>query len=279
MARPSQENQKENREDRADGHFVPLPHRGIVGVKGPQRRDFLQRLVSNDVGLLDTQKSLYACLLTPQGKFLHDFFMTEQEDEILLDCEGAERAQDLTRRLQGYRLRAEVAISCMPDVPLYAVFPSGETALLPPGAFPDPRHADMGWRSRTRPEISGMEEKPFTEWNSLRLSLGIADGSRDLVPGVSTLAEGHIAHFHGVSYTKGCYVGQELTARMHHRGTGKRHLYPVRFEGGAPAPGTEIHLNGESVGEMRSSCGETGLALLRDEAAEKLRIPGPIRVL
>lgn len=261
------------------GFFIPLPRRGIVCVQGPQRRDFLQRLVSNDTGLLDTQKSAYACLLTPQGKFLHDFFMTERGDEIRLDCEGAERAQDLARRLESYRLRAEVTISCVPDAPLYAVFPSDTSADLPPDAFPDPRRADMGWRTWTPPDAPGMEEKPFAEWDGLRLSLGIPDGSRDLVPGVSTLSEGRIDRFNGVSYAKGCYVGQELTARMHHRGVGKKHLYPVRFAEGPPAPGTEIHLNGESIGEMRSSCGDIGLARIRDEAANHLRAPGAIRVM
>lgn len=260
--------------------FTLLPRRGIVRVQGPQRRDFLQRLLSNDVWLLDTQKSVYACLLTPQGKFLHDFFMTERDDEIRLDCEGAERAQDLARRLESYRLRADVAISCVPDAPLYAVFPSDTSTDLPPDAFPDPRHADMGWRTWIPPDAPGIEEKPFSEWDALRLSLGIPDGSRDLVPGVSTLSEGRIDRFNGVSYDKGCYVGQELTARMHHRGVGKKHLYPMRFAEGPPAPGTEIHLNGESIGEMRSSCGDLGLALLRDEAAERLRAaPGAIRIL
>lgn len=118
---------------------------------------------------------------------------------------------------------------------------------------------------------------PFAHWDRLRLALGIPDGSRDLVPGESTLAEGRIDQFHGVSYQKGCYVGQELTARMHYRSLGKKRLYPVRIEGTPPPPGAEILSDGQSVGQMRSSCGDLGLALLRDDAIDRLRASGPVR--
>lgn len=262
--------------------FVPLPQRGTVRIAGPQRYDFLQRLVSNDLSLLTPQHpALYACLLTPQGKFLHDFFIVEKGETLWLDCEGGERTLDLEKRLKSYCLRTDVMISADPETPLHIVFPKDRAAAPPPTEyFSDPRAPEMGWRSWANPP-EGLPEHPFSEWDHKRISLGIPDGSRDLIPGISTLAEGRIDRFHGVSYHKGCYVGQELTARMHHRSTGKKHLYPIRFhDAPPPVPGTEIHLNGEKIGEMRSSCADLGLALLRDETAQSLHTAtGPFQII
>lgn len=245
--------------------FTALAGRGWVRVQGPRRRAFLQRLLTQDVGLLDSRPSLYACLLTPQGKFLHDMLMTESGEEIVLECEGGDRAEDLARRLRHYALRAEADIACVPERTVYA----GIGPEPPRGATPDPRHPALGWRSESPP--AGIPEKPFAAWDRLRLSLGVPDGSRDLIPERSTLEEGRIDRLEGVSYSKGCYVGQELTARMHHRGLGKKHLHPVRLTHGPVATGTILSLNGSEIGEMRSSCGDLGLALLRDDAIEALR--------
>ncbi len=263
--------------------FVSLSQRGTVRIAGPQRHDFLQRLVSNDLNLLTPQHlSIYACLLTPQGKFLHDFFIVEKEDALWLDCESGERSLDLEKRLKTYCLRTEVTISAAPETPIHIVFPEDGATPRPPFSeyFPDPRHPKMGWRSWAPPPKE-IPEHPFSEWDRKRISLGIPDGSRDLIPGISTLAEGRIDHFHGVSYSKGCYVGQELTVRMHHRSTGKKHLYPIRFhDAPPPASGTEIHLNGEKIGDMRSSCTDLGLALLRDEMAQSLNTAtGPFQII
>lgn len=243
---------------------VRLPDRGLIRLEGENRHGFLQGLVSNDIDLLKAPPAvpvLYACLLTPQGKFLHDFFISESGDALLLECEGGARKDDLLRRLAAYRLRAKISLSGSDDVPVHAVF-----GAQPPPGYPDPRHPDMGWRTLEKPQ--GIEEKPFAAWDERRLALGIPDGSRDMVPGGSTLLECRIDEFAGISFTKGCYVGQELTARMHHRGLAKKHLVPVRIEdpARAPAPGTEIVIGGRIAGEMRSSCGHTGLALLKDEA-------------
>lgn len=246
-----------------------LPHRGLIQVEGKDRFDFLQGLVTNDMALLESQPAIYACLLTPQGKFLHDFFISHGAgDSYFIECEGGERAQDLYDRLKKYRLRADVQISVENDVPVYAVF-GGEQ---PAGGYPDPRHGHMGWRSFIRPEDS--PEKPFEEWDAHRIALGIPDGSRDMVVERSTIEECNIERLHGVSYEKGCYVGQELTARMHHRGLGKKHLYVVHFADTPPDPFDEITADGHLIGEMRSSCGHIGLALLKDDATDKLEYLG-----
>lgn len=238
-----------------DNGFITLPDRGLIHIEGDERSTFLQNLVSNDMGLLEKQACVYACLLTPQGKFLHDFFVRQGDGFLLIDCEGGARAQDLYRRLNLYRLRAKIKISVEEHHPVYAVFGAEE-------GVPDPRHAAMGRRSFEKPQ--GLAERPFADWDRHRIRLGIPDGSRDMVVEKSTLLESSIDRFNGICFKKGCYVGQELTARMHHRGLAKKHLYPVQGDNLLP-PGADITIDGRLVGEMRSSCGDLGLALLRDE--------------
>jgi folate-binding protein YgfZ len=185
---------------------------------------------------------VYACLLTPQGKFLHDFFVIEGNEFTMLDCEGSERAQDLFKRLTMYRLRADVQISVDETSDVYAVF-NAQIGL------PDPRHPDMGYRTFEKPELT---EKPFEEWDKRRIALTIPDGSRDLIIGTSTMDEAHMDQLNAIDYDKGCYVGQELTARMHYRGLGKRHLQ-------------RVNINALPDGaELRSQCGDIGIALLRN---------------
>jgi folate-binding protein YgfZ len=240
-------------------YFTTLQNRGQIRISGTDRRTFLQALVSNDIYALDRQPCVYACLLNAQGKFVHDFFMTEKNGTVFLECEGGARAEELARRFILYKLRAKIEISCEKIIPVYAVF--GKSM-----GVPDPRHPDMGYRSLEKPE--GMEEKPFEAWDRHRILLTIPDGSRDMIPEKSTLEESNIDKLNGVSYEKGCYVGQELTARMHYRGLAKKHLYTIK--GTLPAPGEEIKIDNELVGEMRSRCGDVGLALLKDEHAKKL---------
>jgi folate-binding protein YgfZ len=247
--------------------YTRLENRGMLYIEGPDRHDFLQNLITNDIGLVRPGAAIYACLLTPQGKFLHDFFVSEGDTFLLLECEGGARAQDLYRRLNTYRLRANVQISVDESVPLYAVFGGRNVAV-----YGDPRSPEMGFRSFEKPE---MEERPFAEWDRKRIKLRIPDGSRDLIPEQSTLHEGYIDELGGISYEKGCYVGQELTARMHYRGLAKKHLYTVQGE--FLCFGEEIRVDGKMIGEMRSSCGDLGLALLKDDAIDALKA-GPIRL-
>ena len=143
--------------------YVTLPGRGLIHIEGEDRKSFLQGLITNDMDDLTPGRLLYACLLTPQGKFLHDFFVHEGDGFILLECEGGARAQDLYKRLNAHRLRAKVTLSVEESVPVYAVF-GGDDGL------PDPRHADIGRRSFEKPAY---EEQPFSAWDKKRINLGI----------------------------------------------------------------------------------------------------------
>ena len=232
--------------------YVTLKNRGLIHIEGEDRKAFLQGLVSNDLETLEPGKILYACLLTPQGKFLHDFFIHEGDGFLLLDCEGGERAQDLFKRLSKFKLRSKVKLSVEENHAVYAVFHGDE-------GKPDPRHHDMGRRVFEKPH--DMEERSFDYWDRPRIELCIPDGSRDMEIEKSTLDEGRIDRLNGISWDKGCYMGQELTARMHYRGLGKKHLRTVKIIGPAPAPFSDLP-NG---GQMRSSCGNIGIALLKDD--------------
>lgn len=254
--------------------YTKLPDRGLLRISGPDRRAFLQGLVSNDVNLLDRQPCVYACFLTPQGKFLHDMFISEVNETLLLDIEGGARAQDLCHRLEVYRLRSDVMLELVPETTVYAIFTENKTS-----GVADPRHTGMGHRAFERPDLPAIS---FETWDRQRISLGIPDGSRDMVPLKSTLLESNVDRLNGVSWKKGCYLGQELTARMHYRGLAKKHLYPVHLaEQAGWQPGDTITLGDRAVGEMRSRCGDVGLALLKDEAVGTMREPdktGLIRV-
>lgn len=269
--------------------FTLLQDRGILAVTGEDRASFLQGLVSNDTAKLGGG-ALYAALLTAQGKYLHDFIMVERDGAIWLDTEAA-RLPDLKRRLSIYKLRAKVAIDERPEFAVAAVFGGS----LPDIAFPDPRLAELGGRvvlprEQIRATLAGLglAEADFAAYDSLRLGLGVPDGSRDLVVDKSILLESGFDELNGVDWQKGCYIGQELTARTKYRGLIKKRLFPVHIDGAAPQPGAILTLDGKEAGEMRSSRGDRGLALLRletyarelgaDSATVRATTPGWMRI-
>jgi hypothetical protein len=272
----------------ADASFVLLDDRGILAVSGPDRRPFLQGLVSNDVDKVSPTAARYAALLTAQGKYLHDFMMVEAGESIWLDAEAA-RLGDLKRRLSMYRLRAKVSLDERSDLCVAAIFgadaltavglPSEAGAARPFGsgiAFVDPRLGALGARAILPCEEASasladasIAEAGFGSYDRLRLSLGIPDGSRDLVLEKSILLESGFDELNGVDWQKGCYIGQELTARTKYRGLIKKRLMPVRIEGPPPASGAVVTADGREIGEMRSSRDGAGLALLRTEAVHE----------
>ena len=268
----------------ADASFVLLDDRGILAVSGPDRRPFLQGLVSNDVDKVSPMAARYAALLTAQGKYLYDFMMVEADESIWLDTEAA-RLGDLKRRLSIYRLRTKASLDERSDLCVAAIFGVGALAALglpsEPGAaqpfgsgiaFVDPRLAALGARAilpldgaRALLGNAGISETGFDSYDRLRLSLGVPDGTRDLILEKSILLEAGFDELNGVDWQKGCYIGQELTARTKYRGLVKRRLMPVEIEGPTPPPGTIVTADGREVGEMRSSRDGLGLALLRIE--------------
>jgi tRNA-modifying protein YgfZ len=269
-------------------HYVLLPGRGVVALAGEAARPFLQGLISNDLDRLRPEHALYAALLTPQGKFLFDFVITECHGQLLLETE-AERIPALIQRLTLYRLRTKVAIEdASQRFACAALVGEGVAAALgladEPGAcrregeglvMIDPRLAALGGRALLPPgelaaclERLGFAPAEAGVYERHRLALGVPDGSRDLVLERATLLESGFEELKGVDFKKGCFVGQELTARMKYRGLVRKRLMPVTFRGPPPDPGTIIRAEGKDVGEMRSSTEGIGLALLRLDRLE-----------
>lgn len=243
--------------------LAQLLARGVIAVSGEDRVGFLQGLVSNDVNDVRPGHAVWAALLTPQGKYLADFFIFDDGARLLLDAEAATVAM-LSQRLTRYRLRSRVAIAPVPFA-VYAAWdgmPDVEGVI----AARDPRLEDAGWRllSAVPMDANATED----EYDLHRLALGLPDGSRDLELEKTVLLEAGFDELNGVSWSKGCYMGQELTARTKYRGLLKRRLVPVSVDGPLPAPGTPVLRDGAEVGTMRSGRDGLGLALLRLEAQE-----------
>jgi len=241
--------------------LAALPQRGVIEVGGEDRITFLQGLVSNDVAQAVPGKALWAALLTPQGKWLADFFIMADGDRFLLDCERDQMPM-LLQRLSRFRLRSKVTLRAVEDLCVYAAW--GAPPTVPALTAADPRLPEAGWRllSTTPLPTTTFE----ADWDSHRIALGLPDGSRDLEAEKTVLLEAGFDELNGVSWTKGCYMGQELTARTKYRGLLKRRLVPVAVTGPLPAPGTVVLRNGKEVGDMRSGREQTGLAVLRLEA-------------
>ncbi len=245
-----------------------LPDRGVLELWGEDRVAFLQGLVSNDVSLAAPGRAVWAGLLTPQGKWLADFFVSATAEALLLDCERAQ-APMLTQRLGRFRLRSRVALRDRSEE--FGMLAGWGGSAPPDGllVFPDPRLPEAGWRALAPPDAAG--DTPASAYDRHRLALGLPDGSRDLAAEQSVLLEAGFDELGGVSWSKGCYMGQELTARTKYRGLLKRRLVPVEVEGPLPPRGTPVQdadSQAAELGEMRSGRDGIGLALLRLEALD-----------
>jgi len=268
----------------SEPRFAILQGRAVLAVSGADRATFLQGLVSTDVTAVSESTAIHTAFLTAQGKYLHDFFIAALGESFLLDCEAA-RAEDLKKRLSMYRLRSKVTIDARPDLAVAAIYgasaaealglagEAGAARRLDGGvAFVDPRLAAAGARAILPAEsaeatlsAAGLAAGTAEDYDQARLALGLPDGSRDLVPEKSILLENGFDELNGVDWEKGCFLGQELTARTHYRGLVKKRLMPVEIDGPLPAPGTLVMLGEKEAGEMRSGSDALGLALLRLE--------------
>lgn len=269
--------------------------RGLVAVTGADSRSFLQGLISQDVDQVSETQAAYGAFLTPQGKYLHDFCLAGIDDRLILDGEQG-RASDLVARMARFKLRAKVEITLVDDLSVFGVFGPGACDALglaeKPGAarrlgggiaFVDPRSAKLGCRLILPvSESSGiladlpLQKSSFDAYDESRIRLGIPDGSRDMDVDKSTLLECNFDTLNGIDWEKGCYIGQEVTARTKYRGLLKRQLVPVSVNGSPPDPGTAILSGGKQVGEIRSIRADVALASLRLDVLENAETKPPL---
>ena len=258
--------------------FILARDRALIALAGADRTSFLQGIVSNDVTKVTEERAVYAAFLTPQGKYLHDIFIASLGEQLLIDCEAGRRT-DLLRRLGMYKLRAKVTLAeenglaiglhFGPDVLARLGLPAEAGRARAEGEgihFVDPRLPQLGVRAILPRAAMPAETGSAADYDRLRLSLGVPDGSRDLTVEKAILLENGFDELHAIDWDKGCYMGQELTARTRYRGLVRKRLLPVAIDGAAPAPGTALLQNDKEMGEMRSAAGDLGLALIRLEA-------------
>jgi hypothetical protein len=269
---------------------IPLADRGVLRITGPDARSFLQGIVTNDVEQATASRAVWSAFLTPQGKYLHDFFLVDSEGGLLLDGER-ERLADLMKRLKIYKLRSKAEIEDVSDS--HAVYALVGDGALPaadlkdqPGAagpfaggvaFADPRLAAAGARAilpvgdaEAALKDAGFETGTRADYDRVRIPLGLPDGSRDMEVDKAILLENGFDELHGIDWKKGCFLGQELTARTKYRGLVKKRLLPVAIEGTPPEGETAITSGDKEVGELRSHVDGWGLALLRLKEIEAL---------
>lgn len=255
-------------------YFAKLHDRSLLSIGGEDAVDFLQGLVTNDVRRPYEGQPVFAALLTPQGKFLHDFFVVAGQDGKLLIDTDSEGVSDLKRRLTLYRLRSRVTIEPGPeDRSVWVIWgPDAAQGRELHSAYADPRLEDLGMRliadENASNDLQALGFSPSTAdaYDQWRLSLGVPTGPKDLKRESSALLESNYDVLSAISWDKGCYMGQELTARTRYRGLVKRRLAQITFDGDQIPFGTPVELDGRQVGEVRSTAGGIGLASMRLDA-------------
>jgi folate-binding protein YgfZ len=264
-----------------------LPDRGVVKVSGEDARNFLNGLVTTDVMLLRPGLGRFGALLTPQGKIVVDFLISEAPSGhgggFLIDCPRA-LAQGLADKLGFYKLRAKVAVENLSDSLGVLAAWDGEPAVKPDLAFADPRSAGLGWRVLVPAELAqkaadlvGADLVDSSIYEAHRIAAGIPRGGLDFTYGDAFPHETNMDRLHGVDFDKGCYVGQEVVSRMQHRGTARTRTVRILLEGASPEPGAAILAGDKPVGTMGSTAGRNGLALVRtDRVADALDAGTPL---
>jgi folate-binding protein YgfZ len=248
-----------------------LPDRGVVKVSGEDARDFLGGLVSTDVTRLKPGLGRFGALLTPQGKIVVDFLMTEAPNGggFLLDCPRA-LAQGFADKLRFYKLRAKVAVENLSDNLGVVAAWDGEAAQTPDLAFADPRHPALGLRIIT-PQVNadkiagliGAELMDSPAYEAHRIACGVPRGGLDFMYGDAFPHETNMDRLSGVDFDKGCYVGQEVVSRVQHRASARSRVVPLAYDGPAPVGGVPVLAGEKEIGMFGSAAQGHGLALLR----------------
>lgn len=241
---------------RAMPNAALLTDRAVIRLTGEDRRSFLQGLITQDMDRLAPGRPIFAALLTPQGKILFDFFIVDDGEAFLIDCNRGS-LEALIKKLKLYKLRAKVDIDRQDD--LHVAVSEHEFADPEGLTFPDRRMGALGWRT-----ITAEAGKPDNDaYEARRIGLGVPEAGKDFGSDEMFLLDVNYDALDGVSYKKGCFVGQEVTSRMKRKGEPRRRTLIADFEGAAPAKGAAIAAGASTVGEIMSGVPGKALALIR----------------
>jgi hypothetical protein len=253
-----------------------LGDRGVIQMEGADATGFLQRLITNSVLNIPKGEGRYAGLLTPQGKLLFDFFVVPlpegPEAGYLIDCAG-EQTADLVKRLNLHKMRAKIAIEDKSkDFAVAAIF-GGDAATGIEGVFyRDTRAAGMGLRIiAARDAVARLKDAGEAAYEAHRVMQGVPKGGVDFRYGDAFVHDVNLDLMNGIDFKKGCYVGQEVVARVHYRNSARKRIVKIHFDGPAPAQGTQITAGLTNIGQVGSTAGEEGLAMVRLDRLEEAR--------
>jgi len=248
-------------------HQCLLPDRAILMVSGDDAEAFLNRLITRDVTSMELDEARYAALLSPQGKLQFDFLVWRRADGFLLDCARGQ-VEDLAKKLTLFKLRAKVAIVQQPELAVAAAWGSAlET--VPGPCYRDPRHDQMGYRIVAPAARLRGYPQDDEAYERHRILLGVPKGGVDFVYGDTFVHEANLDLLHGVDFGKGCYVGQEVVSRVHHRNSARKRIVKVHVYGDPPPIGADLTAGPAQIGTLTSLVGHDGLATARiDRLAE-----------
>ena len=243
----------------ANGYFAKSDDAGFIMVSGAEAIDFLQSILTANVATIAIGDCRPAALLTPQGRILIDMMVYRPSHQDIFLQTDKERAGDLLARLRRYRLRRPVTLE--QSIDLHLTFWWGYKGTIKPddaNIFQDPRHADLGCRiissnAEIPSALHGARPASCDDWQARRIGQAIPEGPIDLVPERALMLEAGLDKLAAVDFEKGCYVGQEVTARTHYRGLVKRRLLPLRCEGSPPAVGSEIVWQGKVIAASKTA--------------------------
>ena len=244
--------------------YTILNDRSVVKVTGEDKFKFFQGLITNDINKLTTQSHIYACMLTPQGKYFADLFLSLHEDVIWVDLPSS-RIDEILKKLMIYRLRSKVEFALCPEYKIVAFIDHDMSEFITDNniIFNDPRSSFMGKRGYVLSDKL-LSENPKA-YDSLRIDNFIAEGEKDLINEQSFILEYGLDELNAIDYNKGCYVGQELVARTHHRGVVRKQIAKIESFEQLPALRTNIYSGEKKLGIICSSVGNKGLGLIRVE--------------
>lgn len=258
-----------------------LPDRGVVKISGDDARAFFNNLITSELADVKPGTARFAALLTPQGKIVADFLVTEAPaghgGGLLIDC-AKTLAGPLATKLGFYKLRAKVTVENLTDQLGVIAAWGGTPAMVPDLAFLDPRNSDLGYRilvpeasAEKLRQVLGADLVDAAAYEAHRIACGVPNGGIDFAYGDALPHETNMDRLHGVSFDKGCYIGQEVVSRMQHRGTARTRIVRLMIDGASPVVGSDVTADGKKVGAIGSSASGVALATLRlDKVADAL---------
>lgn len=229
--------------------IISLQDRAILEIKGQDRKQFLQGLITNDINKASENNLIYSAMLSPQGRFLYDFFIFEKNNSLFLDCLKSRRDEIFTK-FRFYKLRSQVEIIKNDEL---KIFWCEEKSQSPEAlCFKDVRHSNLGFRIYCNNDISNNKDE--TKYNYKRISLKIPESENDLTQDKSIIAEFNFDNLNAIDYQKGCYIGQELTARTHYMGEIRKKIFHIKIPSLQKIDkNSEISCEGKNVGIVLSS--------------------------